>query len=170
MTAALFATITPAETKKLEGHIQKFVHNRSTAESIAQDAIGKAWQYIGTLKNPKKLIPWIYTIAINLARHWIRDRKRREEDLYLEDGSRNHPQRYRDGFAETITQEALALFDRHMKRLTKMQRRALLLRIIDRLDYFQIGQRMKLTEGSVRALVHRARMRLKRWYRYMRAL
>lgn len=56
----------------------RFVGSRGVypaiAEETAQAAWTKGWQRRSQLRNPKKLLPWINTIALNL----LRGRKRKE--------------------------------------------------------------------------------------------
>jgi RNA polymerase sigma factor (sigma-70 family) len=110
---------------------------------------------------------WLGGIARNKALHWIRRRK--VEETASGDLTR-HARTERSAFREAISQEALDLFDREIRRLTKAQRQALLLRIIDHLSFDEIGVRMRMRAGAARALVFRARGRLTGWLDYMRAL
>lgn len=140
------------------------VHDTGAADSILADSISRAMERVETDK-PRHFIAWLYAIAQNMARHWIRDRKSYERML----GDRGH-RSARSAFAEVMSQEALEIFDGELTKLTKTQRRALLMRILDRMSVEDIAGKMRLRNGAVRALLHRARLRLRGWLGYMRAL
>jgi len=76
----------------------------------------------------------------------------------------------RSAFADTLSREALKIFDVEIQRLSERQRQVLLMRIIDRLSYGEIGKKLEMSQGAARALGHRARTNLANWLGYMRAL
>jgi RNA polymerase sigma-70 factor (ECF subfamily) len=140
------------------------VHDTGAADAIAEDAVLRALERLEQDK-PRFFIQWLFSIARNMALHWIRDQKSTQQMLGRQ-GRRDQ----RSAFAETITLEALKIFDQEIQRLTEHQRRVLVMRIVDRMSYEEIGARMEIRKGAARAIFHRAKERLGRWLGYMRVL
>jgi RNA polymerase sigma factor (sigma-70 family) len=140
------------------------VYDHVTAEAIAEDAVVRALERL-EVDRPTNFMAWLFQIARNLCRHFIRDRKATQR--MLENQSRRNA---RSAFADAITREALQVFDVEFQRLTPRQRRVFLMRIIDRLSFREIGQKMELRPGAARAVFHRAKERLGTWLGYMRVL
>lgn len=50
-----------------------------SAEEAAQAAWAKGWEHRQHLRNPKRVVSWVNTIALNLFRNWFRRRESAEE-------------------------------------------------------------------------------------------
>lgn len=50
-----------------------------SAEEAAQAAWAKGWEHRQSLRNPKRIVSWVNTIALNLFRNWFRRRESPEE-------------------------------------------------------------------------------------------
>jgi len=55
--------------------IYRLIGNRETAEEVAQEVFVSIYKNIGTYDVNKKFAPWLYTIARNLAKNSLRDRR-----------------------------------------------------------------------------------------------
>ncbi|MBD3334882.1 MAG: sigma-70 family RNA polymerase sigma factor [Candidatus Eisenbacteria bacterium] len=63
--------------------IRRTLGNDEDARDICQEALVKAYQNIGRLRDPEKFRAWIHHIALNLCRDWYRSaRRRREPESY----------------------------------------------------------------------------------------
>lgn len=140
------------------------VYDPGTTDSIVADSITRAMERVEA-DRPRHFIPWLYQIAKNKALHFIRSQKIEERVL---ESRKEHSAR--SAFAEAISKEALKVFDREVLRLNEAQRKILLFRIIDHLSMEEIGERLKMRPSAVRAVMHRARLKLRRWLHYMRAV
>lgn len=61
--------------KQLLNFIYRLIGNRETAEEVAQEVFMKVYTNLGVFDPNRKFITWIYTIARNLAKNSIRDKK-----------------------------------------------------------------------------------------------
>jgi len=139
------------------------LRNRAEAEDVVQDAFVRVLQY-HRKANSHKLPPvrdqrvWLVRIAWNLAI----DRRRRIRPGQMDDQfaaalvSRTLPAD--EAFAEA-TQIAAVL--REIERLPARERNALLLSVIDELSIPELAAVLSTTESAVRALLFRARKRLR---------
>ena len=55
--------------------VYRLIGNRETAEEVAQEAFMKAYKNLDIFDVTKRFSPWIYTIARNLAKNALRDKK-----------------------------------------------------------------------------------------------
>jgi len=128
-------------------------------EDIVSDIFVKAWEKIHTYKG-RKGIPfssWLFRIAHNIVIDTYRTSKKHEEldELHIDENRWNDP-RLR------ITQERQSNFLRQaMNKLPKRYREILLLSFMSELTNMEIAHSMKIREGSVRILKHRALKKLK---------
>lgn len=142
----------------------KIVHDEHVAEGITADAIVRATERV-LVDRPTYFLAWLQGIARNMAFHWRRHLKVHEKSVVD-----FHGKMERSAFAETISREALDLFDRGLRELTKNQRRALLMSVVDQMSCGEIGDRLNLKSTAVRSLLFRARSSLAGWIGYMHAL
>jgi RNA polymerase sigma-70 factor, ECF subfamily len=123
------------------------------AEDLAQEAFLRAhrdWDHVSSLVSPEA---WVRRVAINLAHSRFR-RLRSEAMAWLRlaaDAPTLQPLSAKD---ETFWQE--------VRRLPKRQADAIVLYYIDDLSVGRIAKIMDTAEGTVRALLHQGRTRLKR--------
>ena len=69
--------------------VYQMVRNDSDAADLTQEAFVRAYRALPRLQTPEAFTSWLYRIAVNLSRNWLRDRGRvRVESLELpgEDG------------------------------------------------------------------------------------
>ena len=134
------------------------LRNRAEAEDTVQDTFVRVLQHRGTLPSIRELRPWLIRITWNLAL----DRRRRArpdqaDALFLE--TLISPQIAPDQAFATAEQTRAVLHA--IDRLPKAERQVLLLSALRELDTAVIAQTMNKSESAVRALLHRARTRLR---------
>lgn len=132
--------------------------NRAEAEDVVQDTFLRVLQNRHKLPAVRDLRPWLIRITWNIAL----DRRRRStpdqaDDLFLQ--TLVAPQTPTDRALADVQQAQAVLHA--IDRLPKPERQALLLSAIDELSTAEIAQTMQKSESSVRALLFRARTRLR---------
>lgn len=63
--------------KQIFKHALKFLYNYEDAEEITNDTFSRAFRKMENIKNPEKLLGYLYAIAQNLALNQQRDENRR---------------------------------------------------------------------------------------------
>lgn len=134
------------------------LRNRAEAEDVVQETFVRVLQHHQTLQEVRDMRVWLVRIAWNLAL----DRRRRIR-----------PSQMDDAFAEALASatvpadKALAqsahlrnVLD-EMERLPSAERHALLLNAVDEMNTVEIAQVLNRSESAVRALLFRARTRLR---------
>lgn len=156
----------------------RILASEQDAEEAVQETFLTVWQKWHTFKEQSKFSSWIYRIAANQAYMKLRKRKKRANDVSLDqfDGSE------RMGTGTYISTRAAALWksqmpspDEEMEHdevlrlimsavdtLAPGYRTAYLLKDIEGLSLKEIADAMDLTEPAVKSRVHRARMTLRK--------
>lgn len=151
-------------------YIRRQVYNHEDAEELTQDTFSKAFQSLGKLAEPEKLLNWLYGIAAKTVQQWFRDinrKKRQPRDIasveqILAEGA--HPESLitQQGPAEVLERKirdgkmfaAIAgLPDKH--------RRVFEAREYEGTPYEEIAREMDITVRNARVLYNRARAQLR---------
>ena len=134
------------------------LRNPTEAEDAVQDTFVRVMEHQQKIPAVRDLRPWLVRITWNLAL----DRRRRIR-----------PDQMDDAFAHTLigrnTPADIALHDarelarvfREIDRLPRAERQVLLLSAIDELDTRELAQVLNKSESAIRALIFRARTRLR---------
>jgi len=134
------------------------LRSRTDAEDVVQDAFVRVLEHQRELPEVREMRVWLVRIAWNLAL----DRRRRIR-----------PEQMDEVFAQTLVANSIpadqALNDaqqmstvlREMEKLPKAERDVLLLSAIEELGTAEIAAVLKKSESAVRALLFRARTRLR---------
>src|SRR6202167_3257457 len=134
------------------------LRSRTEAEDVVQDVFLRVLQHRLTLSTVRDMRVWLVRIAWNLAL----DRKRRKR-----------PEQLDEAFAQSLasaTMPADAVLEeaqrfrsvlREIERLPKAERHVLLLSAIEELGTAEIAAVLRRSESAVRALLSRARARLR---------
>ena len=140
-------------------HIYYRVSNTADAEDLTAQVFMNAWKAIGRYKQMgRPFVVWLLSIAGNQVIDFYRARK---EHTYLDDPSivitdGIDPEEIAErGWTRQALQEAIV-------RLKPDQRRVVVLRFVDGLDYADIAAIMQKKEGAVRVIQHRALLALRK--------
>jgi RNA polymerase sigma-70 factor, ECF subfamily len=134
------------------------LRSRAEAEDAVQDVFVRVIEHRGSLTAVRDMRVWLVRIAWNLAL----DRRRRIR-----------PEQFDEGFAEGLVARDLPVDEalsearrmksvlREMERLPKGERHVLLLSAIEELGTVEMAEVLGRSESAVRALLFRARTRLR---------
>ncbi len=157
-SAVDLATMVDAYSMLLFRIANSVLRSRTEAEDVVQDVFLRVWQHRLSLPTVRDLRVWLIRIAWNLAL----DRKRRKLPEELDEtfarslASATMP-------ADAVLEEAQRFQSvlRERERLPKSERHVLLLSAIEELDTAEIAAVLGRSESAVRALLSRARARLR---------
>jgi len=134
------------------------LRSRAEAEDVVQDVFVRVLEHRRSLTAVRDMRVWLVRVAWNLAI----DRRRRIR-----------PEQFDDGFAEGLVARDLPADDalneaqrlravvRELERLPKAERDVLLLSVIEELGTAEMAEVLGRSESAVRALLFRARTRLR---------
>jgi RNA polymerase sigma factor (sigma-70 family) len=157
--ARLMATYAPS-LRRLSYAI---LHESDAAEDVVQETFLRGLEKIGSFRGESSPRAWLTSIAINLCRHYLRDRKRGgggAGEKTLESGRLPRKERTRGVVTRAAQGENMRLLAVALGFLTDAQREVLALRYEEGMDYDEIGQVLGIRAGAARALAHRAKTTL----------
>ena len=136
------------------------------AEEITQDTFLKAYQNLSTLKEPQKFSGWLYVIAANYCKMWMR--KKRLSTQSLEDTSSAELEKASySGYVIAENERTTAEAQREVvkKLLAKLQesdRIVITLYYLGGMTYEDISEFLGVSVSTIKSRLYRARQRLKK--------
>ena len=151
----------------LHSYVFKRIRNREDAEEIVQNVFLRVHQHLKDLKQPEKLLNWMFSIAYQ--RIAARERKRRGGIGYrsfddVSDGQILHEEAsftaYQVSQQQAEGAERREIVSRAIEKLSDLDRRAILLQQ-EGMSYREIAQELGVTEAAVKHRLARARRKVK---------
>ena len=147
--------------RRVAATVRRLVHEDRITEELTQEVFLSVFVALPSFKPDGDFAAWLFTIARNAARSYLRSAQNRQDDrpVQLPDEAGDHD---RLGVAPSPEEEAMAyqLFERidaELAALPDVQRRALLMREIDGLDYKAIAAVLGQPVNTVKSHIFRAR-------------
>lgn len=123
---------------------------QAEAEDVTQEVFVKAYASLASLHDPDGFAKWLYGIAGHAAADSARFRKRRSEDVALD----NAPEPTAAPIVSTTDEQAEIM--RAIAQLPEAQRMVLTLRYMEGLSPKEIALRLGQPRGTVRSHLHHA--------------
>jgi RNA polymerase sigma-70 factor (ECF subfamily) len=163
-----FDEIVRRYTSRMINLAYQILGDRDLAEDIGQETFLRAYRSAARYREISKFSTWLYTIAINLCRNELR---RRKFKTYSLEGmaEREDSDRLRIDIADErmkpdldLERKEIGTFVREaVATLPDKFKTPLVLRDIQGLTYEEIGDILKLPEGTVKSRINRARLRVR---------
>lgn len=147
--------------RRVAATIRRLVRDDRITEELTQEAFLSVFLALTTFRPDGDFAAWLFTIARNAARSYLRSAQNRQDDRPMQlEGDAGDTDRF--GVAPSPEEEAMAhqLFERidaEVATLPDVQRRALLMREIDGLDYKAIAAALGQPVNTVKSHIFRAR-------------
>jgi RNA polymerase sigma-70 factor (ECF subfamily) len=150
--------------------IFQMVRSDADAADLTQDVFVRVWKSLPRLEAPEAFVSWLYRIATNLSRNWIRDNTRvRQESLDQPIGNAEEEGSAREvadptGDPATITQtrSMQEVVQRAIQGLSEDHRLVVTLHHLEGRSVEEIADIMKCSVGTVKSRLSRARDALRR--------
>jgi RNA polymerase sigma-70 factor (ECF subfamily) len=149
--------------------IYQMTHNDADAADLTQEVFVRAYRALPRLQTPEAFTSWLYRIAVNLSRNWLRDRGRvRVESLELpsdegEEGStREIADPSGDPAALIQTRAMQERVQEAVAGLSPDHRMVVTLHHFEGMPVEEIARVMDCSVGTVKSRLSRARDHLKR--------
>lgn len=150
----------------LRGWMRSRVRDRDAVDDLCQDAFLKALRSSKSLKDPARFSSWLFRIAVNTLRDYLRSQKRRRarerftgEEAELDRAASTAAQEPADAAAsrKETADRILSAIDSLPAKL----REPILLRHSRALPYAKIAEILGITETAVQVRIFRAREKLR---------
>lgn len=155
---AAFEHLVDRYESRLLGLCVRMVHHHADAEDIVQETFLTTWRRLDSLQDPAAFKAWIFRLASNGCLDFLRRRQVRRTDAV--DPADMVEQSASGASVEdrAETSAAVGELDRVLAGLPPEQRLVWLLYEVEGQSYAEIAEVLRLTEGSVRGRIHRARI------------
>jgi RNA polymerase sigma-70 factor, ECF subfamily len=144
------------------------LHNREDAQDAVQEALFKAFTKVEQFRGRSKFSSWLIRIVLNEA--LMKSRVVRRTFISIDDTSREaeeriHPREIVDWAPNPemaySRSELRAILELSLRKLSKRQRAAFILRDIEGLPIEEVAEALDLSESAVKTRTMRARLRLR---------
>ena len=159
-----FTTLVKKYQKRVHALAWRKVGDFHIAEELAQDTFLKAYEKLGTLKNPNQFAGWLYVITNRLCIAWHRKQKSPMESLETTSGEEIEEMSYRH--YEDEAREKAAVENRRervntlLEKLPESERTVVTLHYLGEMTSKAIGEFLGVSPNTVRSRLQRARHRL----------
>ena len=160
-----FAGIVDAHEKQIYNLALRMLQNPEDAQDITQEVFLKAYSELGRFRGDSRLSVWLYRMTYNLSIDLLRRQKRRPTVSMVfetEDGEEEME------FPDLRCAPETALEQKELREavcaaldsLTDEHRQILLMREYAGQSYTQIAQALRISEGTVKSRIARARKQI----------
>ena len=152
--------------------VNQLLRNTQDAEEVTQDTFIRAHRGLASFRGDSAFSTWLYQIATNLARnrYWYWWRRRRDQTVSFDQpvGTDSEttlaevfPAELETPEDATVTQEFVNRIGECMSKLSPKHREILILRNIKNLSYEEIADILRISVGTVKSRIARARESLR---------
>ncbi len=136
------------------------------AQEITQDAFLNAYRKLRTLKNPNQFAGWLYVIAANLSRDWLRRKRLPMESMDVEDTNEVDKVSYSKYLAEKQETDAdetrREIVKELLQKLPESERTVMTLHYLGEMTIKAISEFLGVSQNTVKSRLSRARNRLRK--------
>ena len=159
-----------ALVKKYEKQIHAFVWQRvrdyHVAEEITQDTFLRAYEKLGTLRDPNRFSSWLYMIATRRFLTWLGEKRIPMQSLEAMSTAEVEALFYTQYMAEQneniATEKQREVVEYLLQKLTGRERTVVALHYLSEMSCEEIGDFLEMSPNTVKSRLHRARKRLKK--------
>ena len=163
--ADAFTTLVKKYEKQVHAFVWRRVKDYHVAEEITQDTFLKAYEKLGTLKDPNRFSGWLYMIATRRFLTWLEEKSIPMQSL--EAMSRAEVEalfyaQYTVAQTEKLaTEKQREIVQYLLQKLPAHERTAVVLHYLSEMTCEEIGNFLGISSSTIKSRLHRARKRLK---------
>ena len=136
------------------------------AEDITQDTFLKAYQSLSTLKKPQRFASWLYVIAANYCKMWLRKKRLWTQSLENTSGAQLEKATYSGYVIEeherTVTESQREVVKKLLGKLQESERTVITLYYLGEMTHEEISEFLGVSVAAIKNRLYRARRRLKK--------
>ena len=160
-----FSELVKKYQKPVHALVWRKIGDFHIAEEITQDTFLKAYQRLGTLKQPQRFTGWLYVIAANNCKMWLRKKRLQTESLEAVDSAQLEKATYSQYVIEEneqITAEAQReVVKQLLAKLQESDRTVITLHYFSEMSAAEIGAFLGVSVNTIKSRLRRAQQRLK---------
>ena len=161
-----FTVLVKKYEKQIHAFLWRRVRDYHVAEEITQDAFLKAYDKLGTLRDPNRFSGWLYMIATRCSLAWLAEKSVPMQSLETMNTSEIEALFYTQYMAEQAenlaTEKQREIVEYLLQKLTESERTVVALHYLSEMSCEEIGDFLEMSPNTVKSRLHRARKRLKK--------
>ena len=162
---AAFTVLLKKYEKQIHTFVWKRVRDYHIAEEITQDTFLKAYEKLGTLRDPERFSGWLYMIATRCSLTWLGEKRTPMQSLEAMSQAEIEALFYVQYMAEQTeklgTDKQREVVECLLQKLPAQERTAVVLHYLSEMTCEEIGDFLEISPNTVKSQLHRARERLK---------
>ena len=160
-----FSELVKKYQKPVHALVWRKIGDFHIAEEITQDTFLKAYQRLGTLKQPQRFTGWLYVIAANNCKMWLRKKRLQTQPLEETDSAQLEKATYSQYVIEenerTIGEAKREVVKQLLATLQESDRTVITLHYFSDMSAAEIGAFLGVSVNTIKSRLRRAQQRLK---------
>ena len=160
-----FSELVKKYQKPVHALVWRKIGDFHIAEEITQDTFLKAYQRLGTLKQPQRFTGWLYVIAANNCKMWLRKKRLQTQPLEETDSAQLEKATYSQYVIEekerTIGEAKREVVKQLLATLQESDRTVITLHYFSEMSAAEIGAFLGVSVNTIKSRLRRAQQRLK---------
>lgn len=140
----------------------RMVGDRTDAEDLAQEAFLAAFKALPTFRADSKFSTWLYRIAANKCKDWLRAKRPAPMDFDADDLGGERPVESRTPERLLSQQQVAEHLERAIQRLPPLYREAFVLKHVEGLSYEEMEGILGVSADTLKMRVYKGRVQLSR--------
>lgn len=161
-----FSTLVRKYQKSVHALVWRKIGDFHIAEDITQETFLKAYQKLTTLKDPQSFAGWLYVIATNHCKTWLRKKRLQTQPLETTSNAELEKATYSEYVVDENEQTAAEVHREVVKqllaKLQESERTVITLYYLGEMTYEEISKFLGVSVNSIKNRLYRARRRLKK--------
>ena len=162
---AAFTALVKKYEKQVHAFVWRRVRDYHVAEEITQDTFLRAYEKLGTLRDPNRFSAWLYMIATRRFLTWCDEKRIPMQSLEAMRQGEIEALFYAQYMAEQTekltTEKQREIVEYLLQKLPVRERTAVVLHYLSEMTCEEIGDFLDVSPNTVKSRLHRARKRLK---------
>ncbi len=161
-----FSTLVQKYQKPVHALVWRKIGDFHIAEDITQDTFLKAYQKLATLKDPQSFAGWLYVIATNHCKTWLRKKRLQTQPLETTSSADLEKATYSEYVIDENEQTAVEVHREVVKqllaKLQESERTVITLYYLGEMTYEEISKFLGVSVSTIKNRLYRARQHLKK--------
>ena len=160
-----FSELVKKYQKPVHALVWRKIGDFHIAEEITQDTFLKAYQRLATLKKPQRFTSWLYVIAANNCKMWLRKKRLRTQSIEETDSIRLEKATYSRYVIEenerTTVEAKREVVKQLLAKLQESDRTVITLHYFGDMSAAEIGTFLGVSVNTIKSRLRRAQQRLR---------
>ncbi len=157
----LFGVLVDRYQQPIYNLMFRYAQNRDEAAELTQDAFVRTFERLWLFRTNEVFFPWLYSLAVNLARDWRRKRNRQQAGMHLLQHEAADRQADEDEKTGSENRQDIEQVEHGLMELSSQTREILILRYRHGCPVRDVARAFSLSESAVKMRIKRGLAQLR---------